>query len=211
MKQILCGSLAMLFSSAAFAITVTTPSDAVLGVQLQGEVISVATAGTTAGVNNFPAGEAPGFSIDQVITTKYLNFGELFTGIIVDASNDINPVTGLQLVTGNDAPDRDPASFSIYGTNVSQSTTFSDYTPIVLDRTILETDPGRRAESSLITFPNTTVFDSYMVVFPTVRNAAGANSMQVSEIRLDAVPEPGTAGLLGLAAVGLAARRRRRV
>jgi hypothetical protein len=202
--------MAMLVSSAAIAVTVTTPSDAVLGVQLQGDVINVAVAGTAAGVNNFPAGEAPNFSIDQVILNKYLNFGELFTGILVDASNDVDPVTGLQLVTGNDGPERDPGSFSIYGTNVSQSTTFSDYTPIVLDRTILETNPGRRAESDLITFPNTTVYDSYLVVFPTVRNAAGANSMQVSEIRLDAIPEPGTASLLGVAAIGFAARRRRR-
>jgi hypothetical protein len=219
MKRIVLGlSAAMLAgNSAAFAQTVTAPGDPILGVQLQnGNTIAVATAGNTG--NAYPSGEAPALAIDGSNTSKYLNFAKFNTGILVDATNDSAVVTGLTLITGGDAPGRDPTTFSIYGSNVSQSTTFADYTLITADRPILTTDPGRRMSSGLVTFTNAAnaPFDSYLVVFPTVRDPlpagdpAGANSMQVSEIILSAVPEPTSLGLLALGGLGLLARRRPR-
>jgi len=213
-KLILSATIASLVSSSAFAVLITTPADPILGVQLQGSVIAVAPQGEINGQNSTPGSgnENAQFSIDGSNGTKYLNFGKTNTGIIVDASDDLLILTGIELITGGDAPERDPATFSIYGTTVSQSVTFSDYTLIVADQAILGTDPGRGLTSGLITFtnPSNAPFDSYLVIFPTVRDSGAANSMQVSEIRLDGtVPEPTTFALLGLAAVGLAARRRR--
>ena len=67
---------------------VTAPGDSVLGVRaVAGSSLSeVAVAGTTAGVNNFPGGESPAMTIDNNTGTKYLNFAELNTGIIVTPS-----------------------------------------------------------------------------------------------------------------------------
>ena len=216
-KLILGASVASLLSSSAFAALLTLPNDPVFGVQLQnGTTISVATEGGSG--NAFPSpGEDPSQSIDADNGSKYLNFGELNTGIVVDPTDDLLVLTGLQLVTGGDAPARDPATFSIYGTNVTQSTLFSDYTPIVLNMPILATDPGRGGTSNFVTFTNSSNsgFDSYLVIFPTVRDPEGtnANSMQVAEILLDgtaAIPEPSTLGLLGLTTIGISALRRRR-
>jgi MYXO-CTERM domain-containing protein len=48
------------------------------------------------------------------------------------------------------------------------------------------------------------------MVFPTLKNAAGVNSMQISEVQFYALPEPSTLamGLLGVAAAGCIRRKR---
>jgi hypothetical protein len=64
-------------------------------------------------------------------------------------------------------------------------------------------------------FDNTVPYISYRLTFPTLKGAgpgidpATANSMQIGEIELLAVPEPGSLAVLGIGALGLLARRRR--
>jgi hypothetical protein len=221
-KLILSAAILPLLSTGASAVLLTTASDPVLGVNLQnGNTIQQATVGTAGNTNNYPSAEGPEKTLDGSAGTKYLNFQKFNSGILVNASNNTLVLTGFQLVAANDAPGRDPIEFSIYGTNQTQSLNFADYTPIVLNQAILTTDPGRLQPSQFISFDNPTnaPFDSYLVIFPTVRdpsstdNPAGANSMQVAEIRLDGtapIPEPSTLGLLGLTTIGIASLRRRR-
>lgn len=198
----------------------------------------VGTATGTANANSWPAAESPDKATDGITSSKYLNFGELNTGYIFTLSSGTVVANGLSLTTANDAPERDPLTVSIYGSNAptaaantTPGTTYnlSLFTPIVLNlATGLATDPGRTTAAPLLTFTNTTAYSTYLVVFPTVRNAAAANSMQIAEARLTSggatgtpisnagtiaggqlIPEPSSLALLS-ASVGLLALRRRR-
>src|SRR5688572_11086885 len=67
--------------------------------------------------SSFPGGEPPAAGIDQNILTKYLNFGEDKSGIIITNSEGPVDVNFMRLWTANDAVERDPASYELYGTN----------------------------------------------------------------------------------------------
>jgi hypothetical protein len=73
--------------------------------------------------------------------------------------------------------------------------------------------PDTRFAVSDVNFANLTAYSAYLLIFPTVKNAASANSMQISEVEflgasaVPAVPESGpalsltAATLLGLLAL----------
>jgi hypothetical protein len=195
-------------------------------------IINIGTEGFAAGVNNWPGGEPPSAAIDGA-GQKYLNFGKENTGIVVTPTAGGAP-TSLTYWAANDSPNRDPASFWLGGTNGDPIT--GDYTFIAGGLLALPDtrNQGGTAElladnSSSVNFDNDAAFSSYLVVFPTLKDAGSANSMQVADVQLfDAagtgifapgdtilgvqvdgalVPEPST-GLLAL--VGLAGLLRRR-
>ena len=56
---------------------------------------------------------------------------------------------------------------------------------------------------------NSIAYTSYRMVFPTLKNTAGANSIQIAEIQFF-VPEPGSLGLALAGAVALCGLRRRK-
>lgn len=198
-------------------------------------MFTIGTAATTGGANNWPGGETPGFAVDANSGTKYLNFAKLNTGYIFTPSVGSTVVTGINFTTANDSPDRDPASFVLYGSNslVASATagaTFDvsgGFTQIATGALAL-TDTRLTAGGNA-TFANSTGYTTYLLVFPTVKNASGANSMQIAEAVLQTaggavagtgtigggllatVPEAGSTSLLGLAGLGLLTRRRRTV
>lgn len=201
-------------------------------------------AGTLSNVFPNSGGENPEFAIDGNSGTKYLNFARDFTGYIITPAAGSSVATGLSLMTANDSPARDPLTYSLYGSNTAVAsnvpgTTYdlsnpTNFTPIVLNgSTGFAVDPGRQQPSAVQpAFVNALPFTTYVLFFPTVRDPANANSMQIAEAQITGtvvgnpqtitatgdpigggqvlVPEPGTAGLLGLGALGLAAIRRRR-
>ncbi len=187
---------------------------------------------TTAGGGpgpNFPQNERPELAIDNDIATKYLNFGapEVVTGLVITPTTPLTTVTGLRITTANDAPARDPLTFILEGSLLPNPGPNGLFVPIFTGSTGLETDPGRRVQGPIISFANLLPYSAYRLTFPTVRTPTGAgsaNSLQLAELELLAngtdittgaavigihqIPEPASLGL-GLAAVGLLARRRK--
>lgn len=170
-----------------------------------------------------PAGEVASHAIDD-IGQKYLNFLDLSSGIQVTPSANPNndPVVAIRLYTANDAEPRDPASFQLSGSNDSIS---GPWTHIASGNLALPSgrNPGGGAVAipptgnlsafnQTVEFPNTESFAHYQIIFPTLKDAVAANSMQIAEIELiaDVVPEPTAVSLFGLAILGLTAALRRR-
>jgi MYXO-CTERM domain-containing protein len=170
-----------------------------------------------------PAGEVESHAIDDV-GQKYLNFLDLNSGFKVTPSANPGglPVIGLNLYTANDAEPRDPASFILTGSNGDLASGPWD----VIASGNLALPAGRNDGGNTVAIPpagnaaafyqqvlftNTTSYDHYQIIFPTLKDAAAANSMQIGEVEFLVVPEPATATLGGLAllALGAIARRRR--
>src|SRR5439155_24563425 len=66
--------------------------------------------------NNSPGSEGVANAIDNQ-PTKYLNFDKLNTGFTVTPGVGDTIVSGLTLTSANDAPERDPASYDLSGSN----------------------------------------------------------------------------------------------
>ena len=95
----------------------------------------------------------------------------------------------MGLTSANDAPERDPASFVLSGSNDGGAT----FTEIASGDVPAF---GERFERKTVSFANETSYTTYQLIFPTVANAAGANSMQIAEVELlgtmaTAMPVPG--------------------
>src|SRR5881394_4622151 len=66
--------------------------------------------------NNSPGSEGVANAIDNA-PTKYLNFDKVNTGFTVTPGVGDTIVMGLTLTSANDAPDRDPSSYTLDGSN----------------------------------------------------------------------------------------------
>lgn len=224
LSKFACASLLLICGSA-------TPAWAVAFFQ-------VGTNTGTANANSWPATETPANSRDGNSATKYLNFAKLNTGLI-ETPGGSSTLSGIRFTTANDSPNRDPLTFSVYGSNTvtttgaeAAGTTFDSaaFTPIVLNQTTgLTVDPGRLTQGAVQPIVNATAYNTYLVVFPTVRDAATANSMQIADAILfnaagpittantlvnggALIPEPGSFGLLTVfGGVAATLRRRRKI
>ncbi len=179
-----------------------SPDDTFFGGQVIGDNFEIGREGVAAGVNNWPGAEGPQHAVDGV-GQKYLNFGEFNSGIVITPQAGPSVATTLKLWTANDAQERDPASYELYGTNAPLGDgpfPVATFSLIASGDLALPTsrNPGgavalNDANLQTVEFNgNGTVYTSYMIIFPTVRNAAGANSMQIAEIQLE-----GSSGPLG--------------
>jgi len=138
--------------------------------------------------DNHPAGEHAGLAIDNNAATKYLNFdgaNDNASGLTITTGGGV--VTGLGLTSANDAPDRDPTSFVLSGSN-DGGATFAEIAsgdvPGFLDR----------FERRTVSFDNDVAYTTYQLIFPTT---AGPSTccMQIAEIELlgtaaEAAPTP---------------------
>ncbi|MCB1097137.1 MAG: hypothetical protein KDN22_16305, partial [Verrucomicrobiae bacterium] len=172
------------------------PGDAVIGGALSadGTQFEVGLAGTTADTNNWPGGEAPEFAIDGV-GQKYLNFAKLNTGVIVTPAAGASIANQIQLWAANDSEPRDPSSFAIYGTNevIEGEGPFDMADFQLITSGDLELPSTRNAggdaelleeNSQSLIFSNSASYTTYLVIFPTVKDAANANSMQIADVQL---------------------------
>jgi hypothetical protein len=169
--------------------------------------------------SRYPAGENPLLALDGLANTKYLNFGRENSGLIVTNSAGPVQIANMSLTTAGDVADRDPAPYQLWGTNDpiqspdntsgtgGEVWTLISSGPLSLPGDVT-LDDGR-GQTSVVPINASAAYQSYKIVFPTVKNAAGANSMQIANVQLFAVPEPATAALaIASLIVGFGLRRK---
>src|SRR2546425_10809667 len=134
-------------------------------------------------------------AIDGSTGTKYLNFGNTRSGFIVIPSVSTQPVQSFQLTSANDAPERDPFSFSLYGTN-SPVLSADNSNGLAEPWTLIGSGPLSPPASGSFMTPytptdvvNTTSYSAYKLYFPTLRGSpAAVCCMQFSEVQFFSGP-----------------------
>jgi hypothetical protein len=142
---------------------------------------------------DWPGGETPDLAVDDNTGTKYLHFkGETeASGFQITPAVGPTVVTGLTFTSANDAEPRDPVTYELSGSNESIEG------PYVLIASgdiadFAQADPIARFTKggTPILFENAAAYTHYQVMFPTVRDAGNANSMQIAEVELLGVIPP---------------------
>jgi hypothetical protein len=144
--------------------------------------------------------EEPPFAIDSNLSTKYVNFGTnggynaipgqvgIGTGFFAISSlGSAFVARGIQFATGNDAPNRDPITITLEGsnsTNVNQLQMGSSWTPIYngVSGISAAVAPNRTTYGVQVTFFNTKAFLSYRLLITSQRGDDIA--VQYSEARI---------------------------
>ncbi|MHC4586093.1 MAG: hypothetical protein ACYS3N_16310, partial [Planctomycetota bacterium] len=122
--------------------------------------------------HGWPGNEPPHQAIDDRTNTKYLHFkGDIEpTGFRVTPAVGPTIVTGLTFTTANDAPERDPIEYELYGSNVSID---GPYTLIaegpIVDFAGADPWPRFTMTETPIQFQNDIAYAHYWVMFPVVR------------------------------------------
>lgn len=165
---------------------------------VNGGAFTVGTSGNTENTNTWPPTQSPDKAVDGDVNSKYLLFKTS------NAAFGYNPpapavYNTLALTTAEDAVERDPTSYLIYGSATTLPNTPGLSAPVagltLLASGSLSLPAARRAGPTTLTFPNSTAYAGYLVVFPTVKNTpAAANSTQLSEIRLSLTDTTGPTG-----------------
>ena len=133
--------------------------------------------------------------LDGSTATKYLNFGAENSGFIVTPSAGSSVVRAFTLSTANDAEERDPVNWELFGTNEAVTTEAHQtglgreaWTLIATGTLALPAD--RDTAGSQVIFNNNDAFTSYKWICRTLKATAGAdvNSVQFSEFQFDCDP-----------------------
>jgi hypothetical protein len=158
---------------------ITAPGDIVQGVPNQPE--------TDWNDVGWPPNENPGLAIDNNTGTKFLHFaGDIGpSGIRITPLDGPSVVNGLTLTTANDAPNRDPVTFKLSGSNVGIDGPYL----LIAEGDIVDFAgeaewPRFTKNATPITFENDMSYAHYQLMFPTVRNPDADNSMQIAEVEL---------------------------
>lgn len=140
---------------------------------------------------NSPGGEGVEMAIDNNPGTKYLNFDKLNAGFTVTPAVGSTVVVGLRFTSANDAPERDPTSFTLEGSN--DGSAFA-----AIASGAIPEFPARFYTVE-VSFENDLSYQHYRLRFPSVRNNAAANSVQIAEVEFlgrTGPPPPVFAGLI---------------
>ena len=136
--------------------------------------------------SSYPGGETPANALDGDAGTKYLNFGQAGSGLIFTPTGGSSTVQSIEWTTANDAVERDPASFSFFGTN-DPITSLDNSTGLSENWTLITTDTvslpaGRGVGGTFSSFTNLSSFTSFRIVMDTVADGGIANSMQIADL-----------------------------
>jgi len=162
----------------AFTFRLTVALFAVLAAPVHAQLVDVTQPGDlivpTSDMS--PGSEQVQNAIDNQ-PTKYLNFDKLNTGFTVTPHVGATIVRGLTLMSANDQPDRDPASYILSGSN--DGTNF-----VVISSGGVPPFPARFHRQEFLFLDHTNLYTSYRVIFPTVTDPVVAVAMQISEVEL---------------------------
>lgn len=186
------GSTLMQVADVAFYIlpdalgpNVLAPGDAIIAIQQNWQ-------------SRYPGAEAPANVLDSDPNTKYLNFGETFSGFIVTPAVGPSILDTFQITTANDSPERDPVVWMVYGTNdeivtLDNEDGRTENWTLICGGTLALPEERLTPGPVYIIANQAEPYTSYKTVFETVKDAGAANSMQIADIRFDGVlvpPEP---------------------
>jgi hypothetical protein len=135
----------------------------------------------SASSGNVPSGEGASDVVDGNSASKYLNRDKAGSGLVFTLSQP-DVVNSLQFTSANDASERDPMTFTVFGSNGAADWSSTAWTQVGQGNTGLGT--ARRVEAAAVGFANTTAYKHYKVVMTSLRNNATASSMQVADIKL---------------------------
>lgn len=158
------------FVSSSHAAGILQPGDTIYAIDLDLGTLS-----------STPGGEVVGNVLDGNPNTKYLNFGNNWSGFIVTPGFSL--VQSMRFTTANDGINRDPAYYVLYGTadtisstahgpGLSESWTYISSGSLSLPTTRLDS-------SSVVNFGNSANYTSYKLLFPATRG--GDASMQIGD------------------------------
>ncbi|CAF1366403.1 unnamed protein product, partial [Didymodactylos carnosus] len=187
------------------SVEITNYADAIVGVcntQAGGNSSPVTQGGGNCQYYN--ANQSPMAAIDDILSTKYLNFGSatssttspvagVGTGFYVTPVNGATLLSGIVFVTADDYPARDPLTITVEGSNnLSSSLTLgSSWTLMYNGSTGLDTDPGRNTYGIFQAISATISYTSYRVLITSQRGTE--DSVQYSEAHLISCSITGTA------------------
>jgi len=123
--------------------------------------------------NNSPSNETAVNAFDGNPGTKYLNFDKQNAGVTVKLSQG-RVVQKFTITTANDAVERDPASYKLYGSNDGINWVLLSEGPLSLSN-------SRFTVSGEIAVANTNAYIYYFIKFPSIKDNSG-NSVQISEV-----------------------------
>lgn len=181
----------------ALAANILSPSDFIIAID---------------GDRNLPGNtqtgnEGPEKVFDENNGSKWFSGARAFSGLIVTPVGGPAIVQSLSFTSGNDAPERNPVSFQLFGTNsaitsVNNGTGLEDSWTLIGGGSTGLGDPtspaiGFNTTGAAIDVPNATAYASYKVLFTKLRsananpfdpvtlaNGSNPNGIQLSEARL---------------------------
>lgn len=141
--------------------------------------VSLMDANTTISApgSSSPTGEDITKAIDNNLGTKFLSFSTSNIPVVLNFGS-AKVANQFSYTTANDAPERDPAGFTVEGSN--DGVNFTSLSSTVT----LPCGLARNINAGLYSFTNTTAYQYYRITFTTVCNPGTANSIQMSEVML---------------------------
>jgi hypothetical protein len=125
---------------------------------------------------NSPGSEGVAQAIDNS-PSKYLNFDKLNAGFTVTPRAGPRVVIGLTLMSANDRPEGDPASYLLEGSNDGMNF-------LLISSNSVPPFPARFYKQEFWFLEHTNSFTSYRLIFPTIANPTTALAMHISEVEL---------------------------
>lgn len=141
-----------------------------------------------------PAGEEVIHAIDD-LTDLYLNFYDNGSGFIVTPTMGSTRLSGLRLYTAVDEDPRDPASYTLSGSNAGSGGPFTLISSGALSLPAGRNALGQVAIANLtlnhqeVSFAPALPYTTYRLIFPTLKNAGAACAMHIAEVELLSRPE----------------------